>query len=394
MHPRRTAILAAVVLATVAAGDAFAQTPTEFYKDKQVTFYVGLSPGGGYDLNARLVARYIGRYIPGQPQVIVKNMPGVGGLLMTNFVANVSAKDGLHIGAPQRGVPFEPLLGDASHAKFDPTNLQWIGSANADTSVAVATRRSGVKTWQDLKTRELIVAGTGVGTESVTVPYVLRNVLGLKFKVIAGFPGGSEMNLAMLRGEVDGRGTFTWTSLKPNYKEWVEGGEIVILFQQGLRKHPDMPNVTLVTELAETEVQKRLLELQFTAFELGRPYFVAEGVPADRVTALRRAFDQAMKDKESDRGCRQAGARGQSGDRRGHAADPHPHLRHHEGAGGAACRGQQVAAGSEGAEQVTRGGAAASTGSVWISRSSWPGHSASKTRVNALSSRSSTSSLR
>jgi tripartite-type tricarboxylate transporter receptor subunit TctC len=204
----------------------------------------------------------------------------------------------LSIGAPQRGVPFEPLLGDASHAKFDPTKLQWIGSANVDTSVAVATRRSGVKTWQDLKTKELIVAGTGIGTESVVVPYVLRNILGLKFKVIAGFPGGSEMNLAMLRGEVDGRGTFTWTSLKPNYKEWVEGGEIVILFQQGLRKHPDMPNVTLVTELAETEVQKRLLELQFTAFELGRPYFVADGVPPDRVNALRRAFDQAMKNKD------------------------------------------------------------------------------------------------
>jgi tripartite-type tricarboxylate transporter receptor subunit TctC len=277
---------------------ALAQTPAEFYKDKQVTFYVGLSPGGGYDLNARLVARYIGRYIPGQPQVIVKNMPGGGGIVMTNYVANVSPKDGLHIGAPQRGVPFEPLLGDASHAKFDPIKLQWIGSANADTSVTVATRRSGVKTWQDLKTKELIVAGTGIGTESVTVPYILRNVLGLKFKVIAGFPGGSEMNLAMMRGEVDGRGTFTWTSLKPHYKEWVESGELSILFQLGLRKHPDIPNAPLIMDLAETGDQKKLLELQFTAFELGRPYFVSDGVPADRVTALRRAFDRVVKDKD------------------------------------------------------------------------------------------------
>jgi tripartite-type tricarboxylate transporter receptor subunit TctC len=185
-HPRFVALVAA--LAAIAASPALAQSPAEFYKDKQVTFYVGLSPGGGYDLNARLVAKHIGRYIPGQPQVIVRNMPGGGGLVMTNFVANVSAKDGLHIGAPQRGVPFEPLLGDASHAKFEPAKLQWIGSANADTSVAVATRRSGVKVWQDLKTRELIVAGTGIGTESVTVPYVLRNILGLKFKVIAGLP--------------------------------------------------------------------------------------------------------------------------------------------------------------------------------------------------------------
>jgi len=296
--PKVHAILTAGLVAAVFASPSHAQSPAEFFKDKQITFYVGLSPGGGYDLNARLVAKYLGRYIPGQPQVIVKNMPGGGGLVMTNYVANVSPKDGLHIGAPQRGVPFEPLLGDTSNAKFDPRTLQWIGSANADTSVAVATRRSGVKTWQDLKQKELIVAGTGIGTESVTVPYVLRNILGFKFRVIAGYPGGSEMNLAMQRGEVDGRGTFSWTSLKPHLKEWVESGELSILYQQGLRKHPDIPNVPLVTEFAENDDQRKMIELQFTAFELGRPYFVAEGVPADRVTALRRAFDQAMKDKD------------------------------------------------------------------------------------------------
>jgi tripartite-type tricarboxylate transporter receptor subunit TctC len=291
-----TSFLAGGLVATTQS--AVAQTPAEFYAGKQVSFYVGLSPGGGYDLNARLVAKYIGRYIPGQPSVIVRNMPGGGGLNMTNSVANVAAKDGLHIGAPQRGIPFEPLLGDASHAKYDPVKLQWIGSANADTSVAVTTRRSGVKTWQELKTKEVIVAGTGIGTESVTVPYVVRNILGLKFKVIAGFPGGSEMNLAMQRGEVDGRGTFSWTSLKPQRAQWVDSGDLNVLFQMGLRKHPDLPGTPLVTDLAETDDQRKLLELQFTAFELGRPYFVAEGVPADRVTALRRAFDQAMKDKD------------------------------------------------------------------------------------------------
>jgi tripartite-type tricarboxylate transporter receptor subunit TctC len=295
---RELGALAAAALCAAASQTAFAQSPAEFYKDKTVTFYVGLSPGGGYDLNARLVAKYIGRYIPGQPDVIVKNMPGGGGIVMSNHVANAAPKDGLHIGAPQRGIPFVPLLDEASNAKYDPLKLQWIGSANADTSVAVATRKSGVKSWKDLKTKELIVAGTGVGTESVTVPYMLRNVLGFKYKVIAGYPGGSEMNLAMQRGEVDGRGTFSWTSLKPHYKEWIESGDYVILYQQGLRKHPEIPSVPLVTDLAENDDQKKLLELQFTAFELGRPYFVAEEVPADRVTALRRAFDQAMKDKE------------------------------------------------------------------------------------------------
>ena len=288
----------AVLGVVAAAAPAAAQDVAEFYKGKTVTFYVGLSPGGGYDINARLVAKHIGRHIPGEPQVIVKNMPGGGGLVMTNFVANVAPKDGLHIGAPQRGVPFEPLLGDASHAKFDTLKLQWIGSANSDTSVAVATKRSGIKSWQDLKTREIVVAGTGIGTESVTVPYILRNLFGLKFRVIAGYPGGSEMNLAMERGEADGRGTFSWTSIRPQRKDLIDNGNLVILFQMGLRKHPELPDVPLVTDLAKSEEEKKVLELQFTAFELGRPYFVAEGVAAERVTALRRAFDKAMADKD------------------------------------------------------------------------------------------------
>jgi tripartite-type tricarboxylate transporter receptor subunit TctC len=298
MPSRRSLILSAVAL--VACGSAnpvAAQNAPSFFAGQTITFYVGLSAGGGYDINARLVAKHIGRHIPGNPQVIVRNMPGGGGLVMTNYVANVAAKDGLHIGAPQRGIPFEPLLGDASHAKFDPLKLQWIGSTNSDTSIAVVTKKSGIKSWQDLKTKEVVVAGTGVGTESVVAPYVIRNVLGLKFRVVAGYPGGSEMNLAMERGEVDGRGTFSWTSVKPQKAELIDSGNLIILFQMGLRRHPELPNVPLITEIAETPEQKQLLELQFTAFELGRPYFVAEGVPADRVKTLRAAFDAAMKDK-------------------------------------------------------------------------------------------------
>ena len=293
-------VLATTVVAAVTAGPSVAQSPAEFFKDKTVTFYVGLSAGGGYDVNARLVAKHIGKYIPGNPQVIVRNMPGGGGLVMTNYVSNVSPKDGLHIGAPQRGIPFEPLLHDDSKGKFDPVKLNWIGSVNSDTSVAIISKRKNVKVWQDLRTakEDIIVGGTGIGTESVVVPYILRNLLGFRYRVIAGYPGGSEMNLAMQRGETDGRGTMTWTSLVPHYKEWVESGDFVIVYQQGLRKHPDIPKVPLVTDLSDDPEIKKLLEVQFTAFELGRPYFVAEGVPADRVAALRAAFDQAMKDKD------------------------------------------------------------------------------------------------
>jgi tripartite-type tricarboxylate transporter receptor subunit TctC len=299
MHVQARAAAVLALVSAVASGPAFAQSPAEFFKDKTVTFYVGLSAGGGYDVNARLVARHIGKYIPGNPQVIVRNMPGGGGLVMTNYVANVANKDGLHIGAPQRGIPFEPLLGEHSNAKFDAVKLNWVGSANTDTSVAVVHKRTGVKAWQDLKGRanDVIVAGTGIGTESVTVPYILRNLLGFKYRVIAGYPGGSEMNLAMMRGEVDGRGTFSWTSIKPHRKEWIDSGELTILYQQGLRKHADIPNIPLVMELTDDPEIKKALTVQFTAFELGRPYFLADGVPADRVTALRRAFDMVMKDK-------------------------------------------------------------------------------------------------
>ena len=289
---------AALTLALTLAQPAAAQAPADFFKGKTLTIYVGLSAGGGYDMNARLLSRHLGKYIPGNPTVVVRNMPGAGGLVMTNHGANVSPRDGLHLGAPQRGVPFEPLLGQDSKAKFDPRTLNWIGSVNSDTSLALVHKRTGIKSWKDLRNRDTIIAGTGVGTESVVVPYVLRNLMGLKFKVIAGFPGGSEMNLALARGEVDGRGTFSWTSLKPNYKEWVESGDYVMLFQMGLRKHKDLPDVPLVIDLAETEELKRLLKIQFTAFELGRPIFAAEGVPADRIAALRKAFDESMKDKE------------------------------------------------------------------------------------------------
>ncbi len=289
----------AFLLATIVlASPAVAQSPVDFYKGKTVTIYVGLSAGGGYDTNARLVGRHIGKHIPGTPTVVVRNMPGAGGLVMTNHVSQAAAADGTNIGAPQRGVPFEPLLGQASKAKFDPRTLQWIGSVNSDTSVAMVHSRTGIKSWVELKTREAVIAGTGVGTESVVIPYVLRNLMGLKFKVIAGFPGGNEMNLAMERGEVDGRGTFSWTSIKPHYKDMIESGKYKMLFQMGLRKHQDLQDVPLIIDLAEDPATKQILKVQFTAFELGRPLFVAEAVPAERVAILRAAFDKAMKDPE------------------------------------------------------------------------------------------------
>lgn len=271
---------------------------TNFYENKTITLYVGLSAGGGYDQNARLVARYLGKYIAGQPNVIIRNMPGGGGLVMTNYVANAAPKDGLHIAAPQRGVPFEPLLGDRSHAKFNPVTLNWIGSTNSDTSVAYVAARTGITSWRDLRIREVIVGATGEGTESVTIPVLLRNLLELKMKVIAGYPGSNEIAMAVERGEIDGRGVTTWTTIKPQYDQLIGNGSHIILFQMGLHPHPDLPKVPLILDMTDNEEQRRLLEIQFSSFEIGRPEFVADDVPQERVALLRKAFDAAMSDPE------------------------------------------------------------------------------------------------
>jgi tripartite-type tricarboxylate transporter receptor subunit TctC len=305
MLARMIAVTALTLAATspfITSTAAYAQSANTagepFYKGKTLAIYVGFVPGGGYDATARLVARYIGKYLPGEPNVIVKNMPGAGGITMANYVAVVAPKDGLSIAAPQRDNLFEPLTAETSAAKFDPVKLNWLGSTNSETDVCIASRKSGITKWQDLKQHELVVAGVTPGTASVIVPTVLRNILGLKFRVIAGYPGTAEMALAMQNGEVDGRVTNSWTSLKPNRKEWIDSGNFTILFQLGIKKHPDLPDVPLVTELAENDDQRKILELEFVGAQVGRPYFAADGVASDRVTLLRTAFNKSMADPD------------------------------------------------------------------------------------------------
>ena len=287
-------LAAAVVLPTPAsAQDAIA----EFYKGKTITVIIGLSAGGGYDIYARLLARHMGNHIPGNPGFVPRNMTGAGGLVATNHLYNVAPKDGTMIGAPQRGVPFEPLTGGAeAKAMFDPLKFNWIGSSNAETSVAVAWHTTGINTYQDMFQKEIVFAGTGAGTESVVLPYVLANVLGFKVKVIAGYPGGSEMDLAMERGEVGGRGTYSWSSFKARRMDWLRDKQVAILYQQALEKHPDLPNVPLAIDLAKNDEDRQVLELAMIPLLFGRPYAAPPGVPMDRVNALRKAFDQTMTD--------------------------------------------------------------------------------------------------
>lgn len=292
---RRT--VAAAVLAAVPATMAWAQSPAEFYKGKNVDMFVGYSSGGGYDVYARLVARHIGKHIPGNPNVTVKNMPGAGSLALANQLYNAMPKDGTAFGIIGRGAAFDPLFGNKA-AKFDAAKFNWIGSANNEVSVCVAWKDSGVTKFEDLQTKELVVGGTGPSADTDQFPRILNSVLGTKFKIVTGYPGGNDVSLAMERGEVKGRCGWSWSSVLSTRKDWYDSKTINVLVQLSLEKHADLPNVPLIIDLAKTPEQKKMLTLVFARQALGRPFVAPPGIPEDRLAALRKAFMDTTKDKD------------------------------------------------------------------------------------------------
>ena len=299
MRFRRLAhVLATAVLVIAPATAGHAQSPADFYKGKNIDLMIGYSVGGGYDVYARLIARHIGKHIPGNPMVTPKNMDGAGSLRLANWLFNVAPKDGLVFGTIGRGTGFDALLGSKT-AQFDGTKFNWIGSANDEVSVCVVWNgRTKITRFEDLLTNELTVGGTGAAADTDQFPRIINGVLGTRMKIITGYPGGNDVNLAMERGEVDGRCGWSWSSVESTRKSWVTDNKITILMQLSLKKHPDLPNVPLITELAKTDEQRQVLRLIFARQPLGRPYLAPPGVPQDRVDALRKAFMDTMADKE------------------------------------------------------------------------------------------------
>jgi tripartite-type tricarboxylate transporter receptor subunit TctC len=289
--------LTAAVLATLPISAGWAQSPAEFYKGKTVEIQIGYSVGGGYDVYARLIARYLGKYIPGNPTVVPRNMEGAASLRLANWVYSAAPKDGTSIGAVSRGAAFDPLLGSEA-AKFDASKFNWIGSANDEVSLCVAWHTSGVTKLDDLLTKELAIGSTGVADDTYQFPAVINGVVGTKFKMITGYPGGNDVSLAMERNEVQGRCGWSWSSIKSTRPDWVEKKIISLLVQMSLAKHPDLPNVPLVTDLAKTDEDKQIFKFIFARQVMGRPYMLPPGVPQDRVDALRKAFMDTMEDKE------------------------------------------------------------------------------------------------
>jgi len=288
---------AAALLTLQPLAPATADSVADFYKGKNLDLYIGYSVGGGYDTYARLLASHIGKHIPGNPTVVPKNMTGAGSLKLANWLYNVAPKDGTAIGAIGRGTGFDPLF-KIKGAQFDGTKFSWLGSANDEVSVCVAWQNNGVTKFDDVMNKELIVGGTGASADTDQFPKIMNGVLGTKFRIVTGYPGGNEVGLAMERGEVKGRCGWSWSSVKSLHLDWVKEKKIHVLVQLSLEKHPDMPDVPLVMDLAKTPEQKGILKVIFTRQVMGRPFLAPPGIPADRLKALRKAFMDTMKDKE------------------------------------------------------------------------------------------------
>jgi tripartite-type tricarboxylate transporter receptor subunit TctC len=276
---------------------AFGQGVADFYKGKTVELYIGYSVGGGYDLYARYLARHMGKHIPGNPTVVPKNMEGAGSLRLANWLYNIGPKDGTVFGAIGRGTGFDPLFGNKA-AQFDATKYTWVGSANNEVSVCVAWHTSGITRFEELKTKPLIVGGTSASADTDQFPKITNGVLGTKMRVITGYPGGNEIGLAMERGEVQGRCGWSWSSVKSTHQKWYDEKKFTILVQLALEKHPELPHVPLIVDLANNEEQRQILRLIFARQVMGRPFVAPPSMPRDRTDALRKAFMDTMQDQE------------------------------------------------------------------------------------------------
>ena len=286
-----TAVISGCALSLPVHADAV----SDFYAGRTISIMVGFGPGGGYDLYARAIARHFGAHVPGQPNVVVQNVPGAAGLGLANSLYNVSPKDGTVFGTFNRTIPLEPLL-DGSKAQFDPVKFNWIGSPSNEVSACVGWHSARAKSIDDLRTTEMLMAGTGPAADATMYPTLFSNVLGLKFKVINGYQGAADSVLAMERGEIEGFCPWGWASIESSRPDWLRDKKINVLMQLGLRKHPAHPDVPLVLDLAKTPADRQALELMMSPILFARPFTAPPGVPADRLQALRTAFKDTIHD--------------------------------------------------------------------------------------------------
>jgi len=287
-------LLSGLLLAAALTQPARADAVEDFYKDRAVTIIAGYSSGGGFDLYARVVANHLGRHIPGQPRIIVQNMPGAGSMRAANHLYNVAPKDGTVISLTRSPV-IEPLVG-SSGAAFDATKFTWLGSGASDLTVCGLLGNPKVNTMADARQTQFTLGGLGPGSDEDMYSKILRKLFGLKIHLVSGYPGGAELTLAVERGELDGRCGWAYSSIKISKPDWIAEKKIKILNVLALERSPELPNVPAIMEFATTERQKQILKFVLNAQTLGRPFAAPPGIPADRAAALRKAFDATMAD--------------------------------------------------------------------------------------------------
>jgi tripartite-type tricarboxylate transporter receptor subunit TctC len=289
------ACLLACAMALFAPAASHAQSVADFYKDRRITIIVGSDAGSGYDAYARLLARNMGEHIPGRPGMIVQNMPGGGGITATNYLYNVAPRDGTMIGGMQRGVIILPLTAPAG-VKFDPQKIQWIGSTTAESGVVAVWHTAPHKNISDVVEREIIIGGSGPATDSETLPRVYNKTLGTKFRIVSGYKSTGAILLAVERGEVQGIGNSSWSNWQTSFSHYLRDGRVSVLMQAGLERNPEIPNVPFALDLAKSPQDRQILELFLAPNTIGRPFAAPPETPADRVAALRSAFDAMVKD--------------------------------------------------------------------------------------------------
>ncbi len=277
----------------VGGGRSFAQAPADFHKGKTIRLIVSTTAGGGYDLRARLLARYMGKYIPGSPAFVVENMPGGGSVVAMNYAYNVAPRDGTAICMFQRSIFTTPLL-TPQGVKFDLAKFNWLGNIGAEAGVVAVWHNAPAQKTEDLFSREVIVGMPG----ATVIPTVFNALIGTKFKIINGYPGQAEIITALERGEVQGVGEWSWSDIKATRSEWMREGKIRLLLQIATTKAKDLPNVPLAQEFAKSEEDRKILDIFTSQRQLAFPLVIPPETPADRVKVLREAFMKVAGDPD------------------------------------------------------------------------------------------------
>ena len=274
---------------------AHAQQAEPFFARKTITISIGYTAGGSYDLYGRLVARHLGKHIPGQPNIVPQNREGAGSLRAAIYLYNAAPKDGTVIGTFSRSMSVAPLL---TEAPFDATKFTWIGSTSTDVNLCMTWGTTPIKTWNDMLTRPSTLGGLGAGADPDIFALMFRNVFGAKIKLVTGYPGTNDVALAMERGEVDGMCGVSWSTVQTRHLDWLQAKKVNIPVQAGLTKAPDLPDVPIVTDLVKDPEQMQMVRLILASQAMARPFVAPPGIPEDRKRALIDAFDKTMKDPE------------------------------------------------------------------------------------------------